>query len=334
MQSLRYENVLIRDGDPYDLLHPFFKRRLGLSKAIPKSETLPQDFMAPAGAWKIPEDVSITETTIPCAPHPVRIRIYKSAGGNKGQWLLWMHGGGFVSGDLEKPEAHAVCAELAHHTNVTCVSLDYTLSTSPEGRYPRALEEVRAAWNWIGKQCGKESARFIGGASAGANLAAAFCRLAAEEHKRVPDGLLSVYGVFHGPDMPFVAKWNDKPSILPEPLRFTTKTNIETYEAYVGRSYDLPDYSVPGQGDVSGFPPTLLIVSEFDDLGTSSICLANALEHAHVPVRAVLSPGMLHGFLNWYPVAELGPSLEAIKELKSFMFSYCIRDCSSSRSPA
>ncbi len=88
--------------------------------------------------------------------------------------LVWAHGGGFVAGDLDMPEADWVARSLAAR-GVTVVSIDYRLA-SDGWRYPTPSNDVLAAWTWTlanTADLGIDPARVsLGGASAGANLVA------------------------------------------------------------------------------------------------------------------------------------------------------------------
>lgn len=87
--------------------------------------------------------------------------------------LVWAHGGGFVAGDLDMPEADWVAGSLAAR-GVTVVSIDYRLAVDAAGRYPAGSDDVLAAWSWTlehAEELGIDPSRLaIGGASAGANL--------------------------------------------------------------------------------------------------------------------------------------------------------------------
>jgi acetyl esterase/lipase len=60
--------------------------------------------------------------------------------------LVWAHGGGFVAGDLDMPEADWVARTLAER-GVTVVSVDYRLA-GDGCRYPAPSDDVLAAWRW------------------------------------------------------------------------------------------------------------------------------------------------------------------------------------------
>ena len=109
------------------------------------------------------------------ALRPVRVYRPPGAASREVPGLLWMHGGAFVAGDLDMPEAHVVSAELASRGAIV-VSVDYRLATATV-RYPVPLDDVHAAWGWfadVTDDLGTDPRQLaIGGASAGANLAAA-----------------------------------------------------------------------------------------------------------------------------------------------------------------
>jgi acetyl esterase len=87
--------------------------------------------------------------------------------------LVYFHGGGFVVGDLDSHEAHAV--RLANESECIVVNVDYRLA--PEHRFPAAYDDCLAVTRWAYQnmdQLGRQPKRFaIGGDSAGGNLAAA-----------------------------------------------------------------------------------------------------------------------------------------------------------------
>ena len=54
--------------------------------------------------------------------------------------LLYFHGGGWVLGDLDSYEAHAI--RIANRTGAVVVNVDYRLA--PEHRFPAALDDALA----------------------------------------------------------------------------------------------------------------------------------------------------------------------------------------------
>ena len=198
-------------------LAPFFARKMvEIYKNDPTGRSLPDDFMRSAGKWNSPESVEISDIRIPGERglSSVSAKLYRPVHerrkGSRDALLLWLHGGGFSQGSPLWPEAHAVCAEICDRTGISCLNLDYALSRldAEEGLFPQALEQVVSAWLWAGDSLSKnelgnlsqEASFFLGGASAGANLAAAAClkinqdRLAGQTRLKSPQGFSASMG--------------------------------------------------------------------------------------------------------------------------------------------
>ena len=93
--------------------------------------------------------------------------------------VLYLHGGGFVVGDLESHDD--ICAEICDRTGFPVLAVDYALA--PEFTYPTDLQNVQTALGWLHHNLNDPTARIIGvGDSAGANL------IAGLSHKTRRDG--------------------------------------------------------------------------------------------------------------------------------------------------
>src|SRR3954447_16109022 len=114
--------------------------------------------------------MDIEDRTVPAAPD-VPIRIYRPHRAHGA--LMWLHGGGFVMGDLETEHPWAV--RLAQGSGAVVVSVGYR--RAPEHRFPAALDDAYAVMAWAAGHAGElgtEPDRIaIGGHAAGAGLAAA-----------------------------------------------------------------------------------------------------------------------------------------------------------------
>src|SRR4029453_16186507 len=123
--------------------------------------------------------MEIEDRTVPADPQaPVRIyRPHQAQGA-----IVWLHGGGFVMGDLDTE--HPWAARLADGTGAVVVSVGYR--RSPEHRFPAALDDPYAALAWTAAHAailGIDPARIaVGGHSAGAGLAAAVALRARDQH--------------------------------------------------------------------------------------------------------------------------------------------------------
>ena len=107
--------------------------------------------------------------------------------------LVYLHGGGFVIGDLDTHDD--VCRFLALAAGVAVLSVDYRLA--PEHPFPAAVEDTWAAFNWAvanATELGVDPARIaVGGDSAGGNLAAVVSLLARAGGGAMPAMQLLIY---------------------------------------------------------------------------------------------------------------------------------------------
>ncbi|HWU29270.1 MAG TPA: alpha/beta hydrolase fold domain-containing protein, partial [Microbacterium sp.] len=102
-------------------------------------------------------------------------RLYPASDGPlHGSALLWAHGGGFVHGDLDMPEADAVARAFADR-GATVVSVDYALVGDDGSRtFPAGSDDILTGWAWLVEHAQELGAErlFAGGTSAGGNLIA------------------------------------------------------------------------------------------------------------------------------------------------------------------
>ncbi|RXZ48252.1 alpha/beta hydrolase [Agromyces binzhouensis] len=218
--------------------------------------------------------------------------------------LVWAHGGGFVAGDLDMPEADWVARAFAAR-GVTVVSIDYLLAGGG-CRYPDPSDDVLAAWRWTSAHAahlGIDAARIVaGGASAGGNLTAGAVLRALDGAAPVPAGVFLAYptllAVQPAPDAALRAMLDQNPAAD----RFGPARVRAMYEDYLGGPVeDAPLPAVPGRAmphDVTGFPPVLMVNGEADELRVSGEAFAATLVAAGVPVMLVTEPGTEHGHLN------------------------------------
>ncbi len=272
----------------------------------------------------------IHDVALYAADYDFRVRVYPAERPD-GTMLVWMHGGAFMFGSLEMPEADAVGRALSA-AGSTVVSVDYTLApldalpalpppppmegmptpeqmaaemaaAGPRAPFPVASLQVVAAFDWATANAASFGAVAhgvgVGGASAGGNLAAGAGLRIRDRGDQRPSSLLLIYPVLHNriPDDTdgAFAKLLEG---LPEALTFPPDASAAINKNYVGPgSLDDP-YAFPGGHDVHGLPPTLIVAAERDRLRLSSDAFADELRAAGVTVEQVTEAGALHGFLN------------------------------------
>ena len=115
----------------------------------------------------------IEHLNIPGPAGDMAVRIIRPVAGEPTGTLVYYHGGGFILGDLDSHEAHAI--RLANQAGVVVLNVDYRLA--PEDPFPAAIDDAEAAVAWahahLDRLGGSGRPLAIGGDSAGGNLAAA-----------------------------------------------------------------------------------------------------------------------------------------------------------------
>jgi acetyl esterase len=111
----------------------------------------------------------------------VPVRLYRGLGTSSGTilpCLIYLHGGGWVIGDIAQYDQ--VCRRLANLAGCCVISVEYRLA--PEHKFPAGVDDCASATRWIienGVSLAIDPARIaVGGDSAGGNLSAVMCLMA------------------------------------------------------------------------------------------------------------------------------------------------------------
>ena len=165
--------------------------------------------------------------------HPVRT--YRRVGlDGAAPCLVWLHGGAFKFGDLDMVEAHAVAADV-YRLPGAVISVDYRLV--PEVQYPAPVEDAIAVVRWTvagAGDLGIDGRRIgVGGASAGANLAAACALRLRDEGRHLVHALTLAYqgstrGARPSPELATAV------AQLPPMALFTPADRLAIYRDYWG----------------------------------------------------------------------------------------------------
>lgn len=274
--------------------------------------------LAPVVEGYRPPAVRVEDRSIPGPRGPVPLRLYTpSDATSRMPALLWVHGGGFVAGSIDMPEADVVARELAHRARALVITVDYRLA-GPGTLYPASPDDVQAAWRWFADQAESLEADpdllQLGGCSAGGNLAVATARRELDAGRPGPAALLLGYPALHFPTPAIEGLGVEE---LPDILRFRPENNLGILQGYLGRIHDIPTEVMPGHGSVEGLPPTLLALSGVDELRASGELFALQLRSVGIHVVVDVAEGLPHGHLNIPPVpalSEIDRSLARLAE--------------------
>jgi acetyl esterase/lipase len=232
---------------------------------------------------KIPESVKFT---------PV------DAGGVPAEWVEWQgapedsvilyfHGGGYVFGD---PDSHRDIAwRLGKESGSKVLVVDYRLA--PEHRFPAAVDDAAASYRWLLQQGFAPDRIAVAGDSAGGGLAVALMVT------------LKNFGI----DLPKVAvlmsPWvdlamtgtsmvdNAKSDVMLSPEAISIFASY-----YLGDTNPKAPLASPVFADLSGLPPTLVLVGSKEVLLSDSETLVEKINTAGGDARLSVWPKMPHVF--------------------------------------
>lgn len=224
-----------------------------------------------------------------------------------GKLLINLHGGGFVMGSSSLVEAIPIAAE----TGCEVVAVDYRLA--PEHPFPAAVDDIVAVYrDALKTHAAKDVILF--GTSAGGFLTA----MAIMRFKKEGLPLPAACGVFTaGGDV----------TQLGDTFNYLT---LSGFYGHVGAKLDDPlcergvfvggadrndPLLAPIKGDLSDFPPTLLVTGTRDAVLSSAAMFHRALRKAGRDADLHVFEAMPHGF--WFSVA-LPESREAIDLMARF----------------
>ena len=213
----------------------------------------------PSDDMEIRDEINVRNANAP-GPHGlVPVRVYTpTAITSLNIGLVWAHGGSFIGGDLEMPEAHWVASQLTRR-GITVLSIDYRLAK--EGaRYPIPSDDVLAAWNWTlaaSDELGIDPSELsIGGASAGGNLACGVAIRLRDAGQIPPRSVLLAYPVVHAALPPYGQDLAAKMEGLAEEIRSLPEGVRAMSMDYVGNEALFSDpHAFPGNANLHGLPP-------------------------------------------------------------------------------
>jgi len=213
----------------------------------------------------------------------VPVRVYEQPGAVR---VVYLHGGGFVLGDLDTHDL--VCRRLAEATGAGVIAVDYR--RAPEHPFPAALDDALAVLD----RAAADGPVAVAGDSAGAFVAVLAARRAA---------------------IPLVAQ------LLVCPLLDLAVTGASAEEFGHGFTLEVPElrewvswwapeaHAVPNPllFALEGMPPALIAAAGLDPLRDGAVRYARRLRAAGVPAAVRVEAGLVH---NHPMYAHLSPAAE------------------------
>ena len=312
VQRFLTRKPVIRDGQQ---LAPELQLMLGLQRLarVPAIETLP---LPQARAELVRQSKmvgghqhigAIRDLMVDGGGGPIPARLYtptERLGDDAAPTMLFIHGGGWMYGDLESHDA--ACRFQAEQSGVQILAIDYRLA--PEHRFPAALEDCQMAYRWLVENAASVNADptrlAVGGDSAGGNLSAAVAVYAAENELPLALQLL----IYPGTD--FTERAPSR-GLFGEGFFLTDQFMDGAEEAYFHPDADKghPDASVLRRLDYpEKMAPACVVTGGFDPLRDEGEAYARALAENGVVVEAKRYPSMIHGFFNLVGAGHEAPA--------------------------
>lgn len=233
-----------------------------------------------------------------------------AAGADPDVRLLYLHGGGFVSG------SGGFYLTLAAHISAAakCAVLlpDYRLA--PEHPFPAGLDDCVAAHEWMrangSSGPGPAKVTFIAGDSAGGNLTLATLLALRDRKLPLPAGGIPLSATT---DLTLSSESIEK---VYDPI-LSSRTMPIFRDHYLGKTDPRNPLASPVFGDYRGLPPLLIQAGEHEMLRDDSIRVAKKARADGIDVQLEVWPGMFHVFQSHEPL--LPEAREAIEHVAVFM---------------
>jgi len=222
---------------------------------------------------------------VPGAAGPLAGRLYGASGHGL---VVWLHGGGWVLGDLDTHDAF--CRRLAAASGARVLAVAYR--RAPAARFPAAVEDVVAAVGWATENAvtlGADPARVgVGGDSAGGNLAAV-AALALRDTVAFQVLLYPITDVSR--EHRSYAAFANGPWLTAALMRW-----FRAHYLPEGKAAHDPRASPLLADDLADLPPTYVGVAGFDPLRDEGLAYARRLEREGAQVRLDCFPAQMHGY--------------------------------------
>lgn len=243
----------------------------------------------------------------------VRVRVYRPNNQpSKLPALYWIHGGGYVMGDIEQDDR--LMMQLVKRIGCVTASVDYRLA--PEHPFPTPVEDCYAGLKWLFGHAGElgiEPSRIaIGGASGGGGLCAGLALMARDRKELQVAFQLLIY--------PMIDDRNVTPAsyAITDPRMWNREANRLGWKAYLGRDgggAEVSPYAAASRAtDLTNLPPAYIPVGALDLFVDENIEYAQRLIQAGVPTELHVYPGAFHGFDLFAPSATVSKQFKADRD--------------------
>ena len=229
-------------------------------------------------------------------------------GSDPSRVLLYFHGGGYISGSIVSHRGMVV--EAGRAAGVRTLAVGYRLA--PEHPFPAALEDARAAYDFLHAQGIAPRHIAFAGDSAGGGLSLALLTTLRDAGQQLPGcaWLVSPWVDLEMTGESLKTKAEADPLIQKPYLE-------ELAAAYLGGTDPANPLVSPLRADLSGLPPLLVQVGSAETLLDDAIRISSRAGSTDVPVTLEIWPHMIHAWHLW--AAELDEGRRALESAGRFI---------------
>jgi acetyl esterase/lipase len=224
----------------------------------------------------------------------------RGPGARDDRTILYLHGGGYTIGSVNTHRR--VVALLSELTKARVLNVDYRLA--PEHPHPAAVDDAVTVYRWLVEKGGAAPEHtVIAGDSAGGGLTAATLVAVRDQGLPLPAG-----GALISPwtDLTMTAETYDTRGHV-DPM-ISRETLTPSALAYLAGADPKTPLASPLFADLTGLPPLVVHVGDFECLLDDGRDFAAAAEDAGVSVEIWVAPEMIH---VWHAFAGMVPESDA-----------------------
>jgi acetyl esterase len=251
-----------------------------------------------------PEPVASVEDT---SAGGVPARLFRPKGAER-DVFIWIHGGGWMMGDIECSDrlARAIANRAA------CAVLLIAYRLAPEHTFPAAIDDCWTATLWVSKRFDRVA---VGGDSAGGNLAAAVALRCRDHGVALAHQLLVYPALQPDVDSDFFRAFRERYQRFLGHRDFGADSQEgirRVWEVYIPDPLQrtLPDAAPMWAASVAGVAPATIITAEHDVLRGEGEAYARRLRDEGVDVELINYEGQLHGF--FYLIGVMDAARDAV----------------------
>lgn len=219
-------------------------------------------------------------------------------GADEKKVLLYFHGGGYATGSINTHRT--LVSQIARNAGITALSVEYRLA--PEHKFPAAVEDAFAAYQWLLQKGYLPQNICFGGDSAGGGLTLATLLYVRDKNTPLPKCAIAL------------SPWTDhtftgnsyQANRLIDPMLVAEGFPVWS-KHYTGDADPKNPYISPLFGDLHGLPPVYIQVGEDELLLDDSTRFAAKAKEAGVDIALDVFPEMFHvfqAFLRILPTAR------------------------------